>query len=662
MKRLAALAFAGLWLPAAALTTFGAPFSDHAVLQRDAPLKVWGTDEPHRSVRVDFAGRRAETIASPEGRWSVTLDPIPAGGPHTLTAAGSTTATLTNILVGDVWICSGQSNMEWPLKLSEEGLRAATQAPALGRIRLLRVGRSESADPRSDFAEPAAWAVPTVASAEDFSAVAWYFGTTLHEELDVPIGLIQAAWGGTRIEPWISRAGFSKAPVLRELYESQMARIAEAPAQIAEWEKREAEWKKIGVHRDPGRDPATAGWLLTEFDDSEWAEIPVPSTWAAAGHAMNGAAWYRFRLEVPESWRGQDLEINLGPIDDQDDTWFNGERIGGLNDPDNDLTWAVKRIYPVASRFVRTDKNVLAIRVWDRMGDGGIVGPAHEIFVRNVVTGERLELPATARFRVEKSIPLPPISYWELHQRYFPWIASPAAQPTRIYNGMIAPLGPLSVRGAIWYQGESNAEEARAYARLLPALIADWRQTFHQPLMPFYFVQLAAYGPNAPGVESHWARLREAQRSALSVPGTGMVVTIDTGDPFDIHPRNKRPVGERLAKQALAKHYGIEPAAGTCEGPLAIGAALEEQGIRVWFAAVGTGLELRETESNSFEVAGPDGVYRPATATAQGDTLLLTAGGVAEPRSIRYAWANSPRAALFNVEGFPASPFRLDIK
>ncbi|MBI1292958.1 hypothetical protein GC173_17240 [bacterium] len=644
-------------------TKFGAPFSDHAVLQRGRPLVVWGTDEPGREVQVAVGTARKMVVTQEKGEWSATFGPLAAGGPITVTATGSTTATLSNVLIGDVWLCGGQSNMEWPLNLCDGGVEAIAKAGDFPTIRLLRMPHLESAEEQRAFPTPVSWQIASPESAKDFSGVGWFFGRRISTEVGVPVGLVQVAWGGTRIEPWIGAPGFAKAPALRDIHRRQMAQIRQLPSEMQRWELREAEWKASAVHADPGRDPITEGWESPDASADGWDTVGVPFRWQDGGHAMNGAAWFRLTVDIPETWQNADLELNLGPIDDLDDTWFNGVRIGGMNDPANELSWAVKRRYRIPASALRPgQRNTVAIRVWDKTGDGGIMGAAGDYFVRHPLTERTLPLDPTGFFRVEKAIPLPTMNYFEFAARYRPRFADPATHPSRLYNGMISPLTPMAVCGAIWYQGESNADGAQDYTRLLPALIANWRQAFRNNDMPFYFVQLANFGSRElQGGRSKWAELREAQRSALSIPGTGMVVTIDVGNPFDIHPRDKQTVGERLADQALAKHYGQELNGGIYEGPLAVGARRQVDGVHVWFTSIGGGLQLKDGDPRAFEVAGSDGVFRPATARISGETVVVSSPEVRQISTVRYGWADSPDACLFNAEGYPASPFRLDV-
>lgn len=570
-------------------------FRDHMVLQRDREVPVWGWGAPGARVEVRFAGSTVTTKVGADGCWSVKIGPFAAGGPHELEVND---LVVRDVLVGDVWVCSGQSNMEWPVAASAnaDAEIAAADHPT---IRLFTVPKSISATPRA--MTNGAWTPCTPDTVRDFSAVAYFFG---REFGDVPIGLIDASWGGTPCESWTS------ADALRELPDF-------APA-VERMER---------ILREPVAPAVDAGTADPDADVSAWKVLELPGHWERALPDFDGAVWFRRDVELPAEWAGRDAVLTLGAIDDMDVTWINGQRVGGLEGAGH---WNTPRRYDVPGAVLRAGRNVIVVRVVDTGGPGGFSGKPEEMALSR--DGASIGLAGDWRYLPFHMTP--------------PVAVSNQNSPTALYNGMIAPLAPYGIRGAIWYQGESNASRAAQYRALFPAMIRDWRARWGQGDFAFLFVQLANFMAAKPEPsESAWAELREAQASALSLPNTGMAVAIDIGDAGDIHPRNKQEVGRRLAAAARGE-----------SGPLYKRLEIEGDAIRLWFDH---GPPVADGELRGFAIAGEDGRFVWAAATIDGETVVVR--GVPSPRAVRYAWADNPEGCnLVNVAGLPASPFRTD--
>ncbi|MHC5023164.1 MAG: sialate O-acetylesterase [Planctomycetota bacterium] len=638
------LLVAALASPVAADVSLPAVIADHMVLQQQTDVAVWGWAAPGETVSVQAAWQNdaARTVADERGRWLVRIPTPAAGGPHTLTISGHNTIVIRDILVGEVWLASGQSNMEMPLANIRPGYTGVDDAEqeisaaTFPRIRLFTVENTRAATPRRDLR--GRWAPCSPESARTFSATAYFFGRELHQSLDVPIGLISADWGGTVAQAWMSADGLAPFPGFQPDLE-RLEAVAD-PTRRGRY-VREAQshwWDRLGTTADI--DP---GWAGIDFDDTDWALIDLPATLAGDGlESFDGVVFFRRAVDLPESWSGRPATLDLGPIDDYDDTWVNGRLVGWEHEPNR---WNRARRYDVPAGVLRSGRNVVAVRMLDTGGAAGINGE-----------------PEMLRLAVADQPPAPLAGSWRYLRGASMSRLSPRPQgaeihpntPTVLYNGMIAPLVPYTIRGVIWYQGESNRRNAALYQSLFPALIRNWRETWGQGDFPFYYVQIAPF--NYGGDAGETAALRQAQTLALRTPNTGMAVTLDIGDPNDIHPTNKQAVGHRLALWALARTYGH--AELVFSGPILESLRIDGGTIRIRFEHRGGGLVLRDVANNPFEVAGADGRFVPAAAALDGDTLLLSSPAVSEPRQARYAWSAAPEAALFNREGLPAAPFQ----
>jgi len=642
-------------------------FSDHMVLQRDRVVSVWGWDAPGTVVTLALAGRQAVAVAGADGKFFVQFPPMPAGGPHVLTACGTETRVVQDILVGEVWVGSGQSNMEWPVSMTDDAADAIASAGDYGNIRLFSVPMlADQVEPKIDLT--AAWKQCDPASVQGFSAVLFAFGRMLHQKLGVPVGLINTSWGGTVAEAWTSREALQNEPTLRGMIDAYDHDLADHERARAAYEKNYTEWESTYVHRDVENKGVKNGWADPATSDQEWPVMDLPQLWThVEGMSFSGVLWFRREVEVPASWAGRDLELSIGPIDKSDVTYFNGEQVGSITQGQNPAAWCTPRCYTVPGRRVKAGRNVVAVRAFSNMWGGGFGGKADQMTLSlkpmpmpkpTDADEPTLSLAGAWRYQVETNFgPISPA----VNPPPPPMGKGNANSPTILFNNMIAPLLPYGIAGATWYQGESNADRPYQYRTLFQTMIRDWRQRWGQGDFPFLFVQLANFMPRLPEPrQSNWAELREAQTMALSLPCTGMATIIDIGDAVDIHPRNKKDVGERLCLWALANHYGF--AGLVHSGPMYKSCVVEGSSVRVRFDHVGGGLVARGGGAvvKGFAVAGADRKFVWADAKIDGDTVVVSSPSVPAPVAVRYAWADNPDGNLYNTSGLPASPFRTD--
>jgi len=631
---------------------FVSPFQDHAVVQRDQPIPVWGWADPNEEVVVRLGDSAAKVMTGPDARWLVRLPSLPAGGPYELVASSASGgARLDDILVGEVWICSGQSNMGF--NLAETKQAPPEHESDLPRLRLLSVNTQACQGPQTEVY--GTWAAATHATLSAFSAVGGWFGRRLHRELGVPVGLICNAWGGTRIQAWMSREALMCDP-----HGADEVRTYENYAYRAEPVSGKelntlVEWERYMMTLDTGNAGLAQGWAKADFADQDWKTLSAPGLWQNYGHPGSGVFWFRRTVQVPAAWRGHDLELHLGAVDKHDDTYVGGERVGGLSWSDGPNTWNTPRVYRVPARLVARNGTVcIAVRARSHLYDGGLGGPPEAMRLHPVDNASgALALYGEWRFACEQDWGLQTVPNLPLGP------GNPNA-PYTLFDSRLAPLIPYGLRGFIWYQGESNAHEAAVYRQLLPQMIHDWRRAFGQGNLPFLQVQLANFGGTSdkPG-PSEWSLLREAQTAALSEPATGMAVAIDVGEGNDIHPRDKRSVGERLARWALAETYGHDEVPS---GPLYTGMAIESGNrLRIRFKHA-AGLHTRDGgKVHHIAIAGTDRIFQWAEAAIEGDTLVVWHPDLGRPAAVRYAWANNPEGCnLVNDAGLPASPFRTD--
>lgn len=613
-------------------------FDDSMVLQRDKAIAVWGWADKGEAITVGFNQQTKTTKAGSDGKWKILLNNEAAGGPYQLVVKGKNTITLNNVMVGDVWICSGQSNMEWPVsavKNAEQEIRSA----AYPLIRHFKVRNDVGDKPKEDLQYKSAWATAMPSSVGTFTAVGYFFARQLYEQLHVPIGLINTSWGGTDAETWISRNGFESSDEFRQMIQGMPSLNLDSIAK-----QRKAAMQKILQTLQGGLPDAAsvAAWKEPSYNDGKWPQMKVPGLWENSSLPnFDGVVWFRKTINLSAAEGGKPAELRLGTVDDNEETYMNGVKIGGTKG------YNVQRIYNIPANIVKEGENLIAVRIEDYGGGGGFTGKEEDLQL--TVTGSAKPLAGTWAFQVEK-------------MQEGSMALSPNAYPTLLYNAMVAPLIPFAFKGVIWYQGENNAGRAYQYRKAFPLLIQDWRRQWKAGDFPFYFVQLASY--NAAGGNSRngstWAELREAQTQTLSLPHTGMAVITDIGESGDIHPRNKQDVGKRLAAIALHNDYGKT---NVFSGPRYTNMKVEGSTVWLSFDDEGSGLTTPDKYGylKGFEVAGEDKIFHYAKAAVEGNRVALMSDSVKHPVAVRYAWADdNGEANLYNKEGFPALPFRTD--
>ena len=648
-------------------------FTDHMVLQRDQPLPVWGWAAPGRAVTVEVGPHSARTRTNAEGRWRLTLPSLESGkGPLTMTVkAGDETIRLTDILVGEVWLCSGQSNMEMTVHESAE---AKTEIKAANHpsIRLFNIPRpaAMASDPQDDVVGQ--WQACSPETIGDFSAVGYYFGREIHQSINVPVGLISASWGGTIIETWTRHEEISRLPGMTE-------RIADAqdihrdptvvPQDMTASEKRaaeihladfksKAEYKlafkasqELAARSRQAFNEARANDALAhkmtrpDLDLSSWKIMEIPNRWGEAGLPdFRGMVWFRKTIDVPSSWAGKHLVLHLDRIYEGDVTWFNGEQVGATII----ANYSKQRVYSIPANLIKTGDNTITVRVVDTFRPRGMSGKADAMALCVAGSEETDRIGLAGPWYYKSGVQLrASLSYPDDHVNL----------PTLLYNTMIHPLVPFAIRGITWYQGEQNHGDGMLYFDKMQALIQSWRNVFLRPDAPFYFVQIAPYRYGGDMVEYTLPELWEAQTAAMDIPHTGMAVISDIGHINWLHPSNKQGVGKRLALWALAKDYGREDL--VYSGPLYKSMAIEGSKIRLSFNYTGSGLVSRDAKPlDWFEIAGEDGKFVKAQALIDGHTVVVSSDAIVKPTAARFAWHQVAVPNLMNKEGLPAGPFR----
>ena len=619
---------------------------DGMVLQRDTTVTVWGWADPGETVTVGFKDDKKKVRTSKAGLWQVRLGPFPAGGPYDMSLKGRNTIALRDILVGDVWLASGQSNMEFPLKRIDDfgGVENADRELATAShptIRLFKVPRKAAVTPQQDV-EATTWSVATPETVANFSAVAYLFGEELQQRYQVPIGLIESSWGGTVAEAWIGEEGLKRFPEFEPAINSLKGidrRHAEAAYENYQ------QWNARHHQDDLGHIDGRAVWAGEDFDVSNWPTVGEPeSTVNPELNGFDGTVWYRKEVILASAQASKNLTINLNEAGQHDETYFNGEKVGETEG------WDTFRSYQVPGRLVKAGRNVIAVCMTGSQGYVGFFSEPAKMSLE--VGGTTVPLSGTWSFQPGPGQNALPAS------KYAAFNANPNTA-TLLYNGMIAPLTRYSVKGAIWYQGESNADRPMQYRTLFPALIADWRRRWGYEF-PFLYVQLAGFGPNRPEpAEYPWAELREAQSLALSLPHTGMATAVDVGDEHDVHPKNKQDVAHRLVLAAAHVVYGENLVSS---GPVYQSMVVEGGRLRIKFSHVGSGILIKDKYGylRGFEIAGDDARFRWAKAVKDGSDVIVWSEEVLHPAAVRYDWSNTPDGNLYNVEGLPAVPFRTD--
>ena len=610
------------------------------VLQRDTKLKLWGWASKGEKVTIRFNGKTTKTTTGQDGRWMATLPAMKAGGPYTMEISGKNKITLKDVLIGDVWFCSGQSNMVHQMVLHNITYARDIAEANYPEIRHFWIPTLTSLEgPRQDL--PAGswkWANPQ--DVNQFSAVAYFFAKKIYEKYHVPIGLINASVGGTPIEAWTSEDGFKDFPsILATIQKNKDTAYVNSTNRAAFANRVTRKEQDKGL-------AGSVKWYEANYAPKGWQTINIPGYWEDQGiKDLNGVVWYRREIDIPSSMTGVPAKIFLGRIVDADILYVNGVQVG------NTTYQYPQRRYSLPSGTLKPGKNVFVVRVTNTNGKGGFV-PDKPYYIE--AGGQTLDLKGYWQYKVGEA-------YAPSRGGGFGGGISAQNSPAALYNAMVAPAINYAIKGILWYQGESNAGNPQQYQKLLPALINDWRAKWGQSNLPFLFVQLpnfmeASYLPS----ESNWAGLREAALKTLSVPNTAMAITIELGEWNDIHPDNKKDVGERLALGALKIAYGEKDVVSS--GPLYQSAKIDGNKIIVNFTDIGSGLTTNDGEElNYFAIAGADKKFVWAKAKIEGDNVVVWSDEIAEPKFVRYAWADNPFGAnLYNKEGLPASPFRTD--
>ncbi len=617
-------------------------FSDHMVIQRKIQAPIWGWTKPGEQVIVSLAHQMAIAKADANGRWEAKLGPFNAGGPYELKIAGTQSLVLKDVMVGDVWLCSGQSNMEWPVRASNDAEKEISEANH-PNIRLFTVPKKISPKPLSHF--DAEWNVCSPETVAEFSAVGYFFGRQLHQELNVTIGLIDSSWGGTIAEAWTSAGALSDLADFRDAVAGVEDWAHEADETARDYQRKVEDW---WLAADPGSQ--TGGkWSDSSQDDSRWPKMALPVNWEEAGLPdFDGIVWFRKTFTVPDRWKGDDLILHLAKIDDADTTYVNGRRVGGKNG------WNENRVYRVPASLLSEGVNSIAIRVLDTSGGGGVHGAPNDMYIKSADSSKVGAQPLSGWWHYKAAAALKELEPFPTRRGTSPNVT------TVLYNGMIAPLLPYAIKGATWYQGESNANRPTQYRTLLPTMIEDWRQGFGVGDFPFLIVQLANFYPRDPQpTNPNWAALREAQSlTAQNDPQTGLAVIIDIGEAKDIHPRNKQDVGKRLALAAQDIAYDQVIVSS---GPQYRSMTPSGHSIAISFDHVGSGLVVKGGGAlEGFAIAAEEGSFVWADAQIIGDQVIVSSPVIQSPKRVRYAWANNPACNLYNQEGLPAIPFRTD--
>ncbi|MFZ2285401.1 MAG: sialate O-acetylesterase [Bacteroidales bacterium] len=614
--------------------------SDGMVLQRDTYLKIWGWAAPGEAVTVEFTGKSYATRADESGNWKVTLPPISAGGPHTMVIRAGNTVTLSDIMIGDVWLCSGQSNMELPVRRVRPLYEAEIAAAENKNIRSFIVPKVYSFKKPLDDLSAGGWVAANPETVLDFSAAAWFFAVHLNKTYGVPVGLLTSAFGGSPAEAWISEESLKEFPVhYNELQKCKSDSLMSAIA--AADQKRIQEWYRQLGKADEAYKSTGLKWYDPEMPVHDWKTITIPGLWSGTElKGINGVVWFRREITVPASAAGKPASINLGRIIDADSAFLNGIFIGTVS-----YQYPPRR-YTVPAGVLKDGSNILTVRVISNIGDGGFVTDKPY----DLVAGDfHTSLEGEWRYRV--GAVMPPLR----GQTFFGY------KPGGLFNGMLAPLLDYRLKGILWYQGESNAGRPDEYRHLLPALIKDWRKNLGQGDLPFIVVQLPNFmeAKDEPS-ESSWAMFREAQTEALRLPATGMAVTIDIGEWNDIHPLNKKDVGTRMALVAQKVAYSDNEVVWS--GPTYKSMTVKRGKIILSFDHPGSGLVAKGGgELQQFAIAGADMKFIWAKAKIRGDRVIVKGENLKHPVAVRYAWADNPAGAnLCNREGLPAAPFRTD--
>jgi sialate O-acetylesterase len=611
-------------------------FSDRMVLQRETDIPVWGDSPAGTKIMIEIGNNQARTTAGENGEWMVRLPRMEAGGPYLMKISDlnhpGETIEFSDVLIGDVWFASGQSNMEWQVQQSMDAEKEIGNADYPG-IRFFQVPHAKSLQPEDDL-KSGSWEVCDKNRIKTASAVAYFFARKIHTDEGIPVGILQSTWGGTPVEAWTSREMLLSSDITAQRVRNDDSLtladfIQDSLDLIGFWD--------IVYNIKNETDKIVP---VPSYDDSGWPKMEMPKTFKDWGMPFyEGIIWMRKKIRIGGTMTGKDLIINLGLPEMNYTLYFNGYEICRT-------IWNAnpEHSYTIPAEYIREGENIISVRMSFLWGGGGFNPPEEKMYLTDGT--EKISLAGTWKYRKDLELPIPKIYNYHYY-------------PSFLFNAMINPVIPYGLRGFIWYQGEANDTAALHYRSLFPMLISDWRIRWQQGYLPFLYVQLPNYKAVQPEPsESDWAELREAQAMTLKQPATGMVCTIDLGNANTIHPLNKQDVGYRLALVAEKEAYGCDCVAS---GPMYMNSVIEGNQITIRFSGIGSGLIVKgDNILKGFSIAGKDRKFYWARARIEGDEVIVTSDRVTKPVAARYAWADNPACNLYNREGFPAVPFRTD--
>ncbi|MDR2954576.1 MAG: 9-O-acetylesterase [Prevotella sp.] len=625
-------------------TLLPAYFSDNMVIQRNSILTFPGKSEPNKDVVLQTGWNDKEYTAKADknGVWSIKITTPDAGGPYRITVSDGDLLILNNVLVGDIWFCSGQSNMEMPVGgwgkvLNYEQEIKDANYPS---VRLLQVKKATALIPSDDVdVNMGGWQECNSTTVPEFSAIAYFYAHRLWNDLGVPIGVIDCTWGGTPAEAWTSHStlqhvdGYQRETAVMSQYSFDKKRLQQV------YQQEMNDRYKMLADKDKGFVNSVPQWISSLQTGSDCFRMDLPGYWEYRGlENFDGIVWFQKEIDIPTDWQGKDIELSLGMIDDEDITYYNGVQIA------TGEGYMTPRKYIIPGHLVEGSKGLITIRVTDHTGEGGIHGEPENLFVK--VDEKKIPISGTWSYKIGLSkddFPQMPVS------------PESSSYPTVLYNKMVHPFTKFPIKGVIWYQGEANVDRADKYSNLFKALIMDWRNRWGQEL-PFYFVQLANFMDyKAVQPDSKWALLREAQAQALHLNNTGMAVAIDLGEAKDIHPKNKQAVANRLANLALSQTYRKDV---SLKAPILIDYYISGDSLTLVFDS--RLYSAADEHVKGFIITGPDNIYYSALATINGNEVILRSPFVRMPVTARYGWADNPEGSLKGLSGYPVAPFRTD--
>lgn len=610
--------------------------SDGMVLQREKRIKIWGEAKPESDINVMFCDQKYTSVADKNGKWEIILSDLKPGGPYEMViTCGEQRKVIRDILVGDVWVLGGQSNMELPIERTLDLFEEEVKNANCPEIRQFSVPMTYNFHGPQEELSGGSWTSVTPETIYDFSAVGYFFAKKIYDTYHIPIGLIHAAVGGTPAEAWISEENLKPFERFKEML-TLCKDDAYVNGIIKNEERENALWYEELNAKEPGFHDAKGYWYSETYDDTDWKEMILPRRFndTEIGN-FKGSVWFRKEFVIPEELKEEEAKLVLGTIVDGDETYLNGVLIGSTG-----YLYPPRR-YNIPANLLKPGKNVLAVRVIITQNIGAFVTDM-PYFIQ--LSNKKIPVDGVWKYRIGAGMRAQkPLTFFQY-------------KPTGVYNSMIYPIRKYAIQGVLWYQGESNTGHPEDYGELFKTVIKEWRSTFDSGEFPFLYVQLANYCPwRMEPEESGCAGVREQQRRTLAVHNTGMAVIHDVGEYNDLHPQDKKTVGERLALWAMNMVYGEEI---VCSGPIYERMEVEGNQIRLYFKYIGSGLVAKGEELKGFLICGKDGKYHEAEAFIDGDTVVVHSELVKEPVNVRFGWADNPEEAnLYNKEGLPASPF-----